>query len=252
MTAPMRRRIDEARLALIFLTRMPAGQLREPIPSLAEARWAFPLVGLCVGGLGWAVQHGALSLGLAGLPAAYLALAAMALLTGGLHHDGLADFADGIGGGRDRDHCLEIMRDSRIGSYGVLALIFAMALMGGAIAAFPDGAPLILYLLIAVGSRMAMLVVLDLLPPARGDGLGNGASAHGVAAWSAGLAAIVVLGGVSGAVALPVLVTMTLSAFALARAAMRRIGGQTGDVLGAVQLTCAALGWLAASAWMSA
>ena len=127
MSETLRRRLDEARLALMLLTRLPVGRLKDPVPSLAEARWAYPLVGLVIGAIAWVAHHGALMLGLGPLPAALVALGAMVLVTGALHHDGLADFADGLGGGRDPDHRLEIMRDSRIGSYGALALIFDSA-----------------------------------------------------------------------------------------------------------------------------
>ena len=251
MKPALARRVDEARLALTFLTRLPAGRIADPVPSLAGARWAYPLVGLVVGGIGWAAQHGSLALGLGALSSAFVALAVMALATGGLHHDGLADFADGVGGGRDRDHCLEIMRDSRIGSYGVLALLFAAALGGSALATFADGAPLALFLMLGVGTRLAMLAILDLLPPARSDGLGRLASRKGMGAWGPGLALIVgigLLGDLSHWLVLP---GMAVAALAIASLARRRLGGQTGDVLGAVQLASEVTGWLAAAALLA-
>ena len=245
------RRLDEARLALTFLTRLPAGRIADPVPSLAEARWAFPLVGLVVGGLGWAAQHGSLALGLGALASAFVALGIMALATGALHHDGLADFADGVGGGRDRDHRLEIMRDSRIGSYGVLALLFAITLSGTSLGAFTGGAPLALVLTIGMSSRLAMLVVLDLLPPARSDGLGHLASGPSVAAWGPGLALIVLLGLTGGLSAWLILPGVAIAALLIAGLAQRRLGGQTGDVLGAVQVSSEVLGWLVAAALLA-
>lgn len=248
MKPPLARRVDEARLALTFLTRLPAGQIADPVPTLAQARWAYPLVGLLVGAIGWAAQHGSLALGLGGLSSALIALAAMALVTGGLHHDGLADFADGVGGGRDRTHCLEIMRDSRIGSYGVLALLFAVVLGGSGLGAFTDGAPLALFLMLGVGSRLAMLVVLDVLPPARSDGLGHLASRRGLGPWMSGLALIVVVALFGGPAHWLVLAGGAAAAVSIASIAKRRLGGQTGDVLGAVQLSSEVLGWLVAAA----
>jgi len=240
--------IEEMRLAIMLLTRLPVGQLREPIPSLADARWAFPFVGVAVGGTGWAAQHGALAIGLEAMPAAFLSLGAMAFLTGGLHHDGMADFADGIGGGRDRAHCLEIMRDSRIGSYGALTLIFMIALTASALSNFGHGAPFFLFLFIAVSSRLAMLAVLDLLPPARDDGLGRHAHRKGPNAWIPGSIVLISIGLLAEQALWASLIGVAVAAFFISALAFKRIGGQTGDVLGAVQLTSECSGWLIAAA----
>lgn len=238
----LRRRIGEARLAVMLLTRLPAGHLAEPVPSMGDARWAYPLVGLPVGLVGWAV----LAAGLPGLVGAALALAAMALLTGGLHHDGLADFADGMGG-RDRAHRLEIMRDSRVGSFGVIVLIFTVLL--GVAALAEAGASLPGILLVAVASRLLMLLALDLLPPARADGLGRGAAAPGARwAWGPGAAALLLLAPWHGAGSVAVLGAMALAAGLLGWQARRLLGGQTGDVLGAVQLGSETAGWVALAA----
>jgi adenosylcobinamide-GDP ribazoletransferase len=231
-----RRRVEEARLALMLLTCLPAGRLADPAPSLAAARWAYPLVGLVTGGLAAAAHAGALALGFGPLVAALLALTTAALVTGALHLDGLADFADGIGGGRDRAHCLEIMRDSRIGSYGVIALVLAIALAAAGLAELPGGAVPATLLLAATGSRLAMLVVLDRLPPARPDGLGRGASGSAPLAWVPGTAVVAALSVWTGVGSLPALAAMAVAVAVVARLAHRRIGGQTGDVLGATQV----------------
>jgi adenosylcobinamide-GDP ribazoletransferase len=231
------RRVEEARLALMLLTRLPAGRLADPAPSLADARWAYPLVGLIVGALAAAAQAGALAVGLGPLAAALLALTVAALVTGALHLDGLADFADGIGGGRDRAHALLIMRDSRIGSYGVIVLVLALALGATGLADIAVEKALAALLLAATGSRLAMLVVLDRLPPAREDGLGRSAAGTAPGAWLPGAAAVAILAVWIGPAALPALAAMGLAALAVARLALRRIGGQTGDVLGATQVT---------------
>lgn len=233
------RRLAEARLALMLLTRLPAGRLADPVPELAAARWAFPLVGLAVGALGWGAQAAAVAAGLGPAVAALAALAAMVLATGALHLDGLADFADGMGGGRDCDHCLQIMRDSRIGSYGTIALILALGLAAAALARFDAGAPLAVLLFVGVASRLAMLVVLDLLPPARADGLGQRVAvpAHGPPkAWAPGAIVLVVVAAAIGPAALAALAAAAVAAALVARIARRRIGGQTGDVLGAAQV----------------
>jgi len=246
------RRREEARLAVMLLTRLPAGRLADPVPSLAQARWAFPLIGLPVGALAWAAQAGGLALGLDPLVAALAALAAAALVTGALHLDGLADFADGIGGGRDRGHCLEIMRDSRIGSYGVLALIFAVALAAGALASFGHAAPLPVFLFTATASRLAMLVLLDRLPPARSDGLGRRAAGAAPGGWVPGAAATLGLAIWAGPGTGAALLAVAAVAILVARLALRRIGGQTGDVLGAAQVMTETAAILTLSAFLPA
>ena len=113
----------ETLAALHFLTRLPIPFVRTlDLPPLAEAMRFFPLAGAIIGAIISAVLIGANMLGLPSLLAAALALAAGVLVTGALHEDGLADVADGFGGGRTREHRLEIMRDSRIGTYGTIAL----------------------------------------------------------------------------------------------------------------------------------
>ncbi len=227
-------RAREARLAVTMLTRLPAGRIGHP-PSLAASAWAFPLVGLLPGLAVWAVFAA-----LGGPVGAFAACLAGALVTGGLHHDGLADFADGIGGARDRAQVLEIMRDSRIGSYGVLALVFAVALQALSMA---DAAPgLAAFLFLGVASRLAMLAAMTRLPAAREDGLGRMA-AGGRGLWP-GAALTAALGLWLGAAAIPALVALGLAAAAVARLARKRIGGQTGDVLGAAQLAAEVAGWV--------
>jgi adenosylcobinamide-GDP ribazoletransferase len=242
MTGPARR-MAEARLALMLLTRLPVGRLAEPAPGLAEARWAWPLAGLAVGAAGWAAFAGAQALGLPTAAAAWLALGAGALVTGALHEDGLADWADGAGAGGDRARRLEIMADSRIGSFGVVALILSFGLRAAALAALAPG--LAAFLAMAVASRAAMLALQEALPPARPGGLGAQASGRG--GWrgalglALGLAALLALGAPGLAAGL----AMALAAAALGRHALARLGGQTGDVLGAGQQVAEIAGWLA-------
>lgn len=232
----LRARLEEAKLALMLLTRLPAGRLAEPAPAMGAAAWAFPLVGLVVGLIGAGAHWAALALGLGPVLAALLALAAMVLATGALHLDGLADFADGMGGGRDRAHVLEIMRDSRIGSYGVIALVLVLGAMAAVLARLPAERVLPSLLLAAVASRLAMLMVLDLLAPARADGLGRMAMGAGKGAWVPGALVAAALALWLGPAALAGLAAGGLAALWVARIARARIGGQTGDVLGASQV----------------
>ncbi len=225
-----RARLAELQLAVMLLTRLPAGRIAGPAPELVAARWAFPLVGALIGGLTWAGFAGAGALGAPPPIAALLALGLLALLTGGLHFDGLADCADGLGGGRDRAQALEIMRDSRIGSYGVLALIVVTGLWVMAVAeAAPDGPA---FIAAAALSRAAMVALQEALPPARADGMGRLAAGESRAARG-----VLALVAAVGLLVWPLpLLACALVTCALGWLARRKIGGQTGDVLGAAQL----------------
>lgn len=130
----LRARVAEFQLALMLLTRLPAGRIGDDPPTMLAARWAFVPVGAMVGALTWLVFSLAAAVGASNQISALLALGGLALVTGALHFDGLADFADGHGGGRDKAHALEIMRDSRIGSYGVVAMGVVAALWAVSVA----------------------------------------------------------------------------------------------------------------------
>jgi adenosylcobinamide-GDP ribazoletransferase len=231
---------DDAFLALAFLTRLPVPARHDGGPgALARAGWAFPLAGAVVGGLGAGAILATAGSGLHPMAAALLALAVMAVVTGALHEDGLADFADGLGvAGRDRR--LEVMRDSHIGTFGVLALVFATGLKAAALASLagPGTAALVL---VAAGalSRAALVPTMIALVPARADGLAKDAGRPPV--WAAGLA--LVLGFAALALLAPVLGAGvgTLAAAGLAAglfacwAMQAAVGGHTGDGLGAQQ-----------------
>ena len=105
----MRQRLAEMQLAVILLTRVPFGRLRDPVPRLGAAAWAFPLAGLPVGLIAAGVMVAALALGLSPPVAGGLALAAQAITTGALHEDGFADLCDGFWGGTTPERRLEIM-----------------------------------------------------------------------------------------------------------------------------------------------
>lgn len=243
MTVAPRLRLAELRLALLFLTRLPAGQLAEPAPSIGASAWAWPLVGALVGAAAAVVHLGALAIGLSPVLAAWLALAAAVLVTGGLHEDGLADLADGFGGGHDKARKLEIMRDSRIGSYGVLALILALGLKAGALAHLGGGGAVALIAL-GAGSRAALPWMLNALPPARSDGLGRAAIDIGRRRVLAALALGTLGLGLLGWAMIPVAIAMLAACAGLAGLARRQIGGMTGDVAGATQQVAEIAGWL--------
>lgn len=212
--------------AVGFLTRLPMGRGLDPWPRLADAVWAFPLAGLVVALPGALILHfrpDALG--------AVLALALAIWLTRGLHEDGLADLADGIGM-PDTARRLEVMRDSHIGSFGVLALMVAFALRVAALAALPM--PSMGFLAAMVLARAGIGPLL-LLPPARADGLGHmaGRPALRRIGFGLGLGLILCLPLLGLAKTVILLASVLLVQAALARVAIRAIGGQTGDVLGA-------------------
>lgn len=222
-----------------FLTRLPLK--REDTAAgeeLARTTRAFPLVGAGIGLAGGVVYGAADWLGLPSVIAAFLALGAMILLTGGLHEDGLADVADGFGSGADAQEKLDIMRDSRIGAFGVIALILSLAIRAGALAALAaPGAVLAALVVAGAGSRAATAAVMAWLEPARSDGLaataGQPSSDRVWTAVALGTAAAVLIFG-PGAGVLAALIGGAAAA-GVGHLARRQIGGSTGDVLGAVQ-----------------
>jgi adenosylcobinamide-GDP ribazoletransferase len=225
---------DQMLSALALLTRFP---LPDHGPSGAASAWAWPLVGGLLGAIAALLASTLLTLGVPPGPAAAATLAALALMTGALHEDGLADSADGLLGGRTRERRLEIMRDSRIGSFGALALGLVLLSTWSALVPLLESGQLWGALIAASAlSRAAMVAVMAALPPARPGGLSasTGRPEPALAALACGIAltlAVLTLG--SGALA-PTLAAALLPAL-LAWAATRLIGGQTGDILGASQ-----------------
>jgi adenosylcobinamide-GDP ribazoletransferase len=203
----------------------------------AAAAWAWPLAGMAVGLLGAAAGGLALWLGVAPAAAAAIAIATQMFATGALHEDGLADSADGLWGGWDRARRLEIMKDSRIGTYGVLALVLITLLRWVALAGlFADGTPWGALSAAGALSRVPMTVLMAALPNARGSGLshrvGRPEKAVAVTSGAVGLACgLVALGPLAFGAAL----WAGVACLAVGLVARAKIGGQTGDILGASQ-----------------
>ncbi len=229
----------DLKISVLFSTRLPLGH-SAPIAGadIARASWAMPLAGALVGALGAAAYWLAYALGLPPEAAAALSLAATLVATGCLHEDGLADTADGFGGGATRERKLEIMRDSRIGSYGACALIMSLVLRAVALASLADPALVAAALIAAhAAARATMPVLMVLVPPARQDGLAADAGRPPrpsviAAALLAGIALGLGLGPIAAIIALTLLSSATVF---VAWLCSRQIGGQTGDVLGALE-----------------
>lgn len=222
-------------LCVGFLTRLPVSG--PPDRRLAKALWAAPLAGVLVGAAGAAAFGVAAALGLPNAICSAAAIAATMLFTGCLHEDGLADVADGFGGGFSRERKLEIMRDSRIGTFGVVALILSILVRWAALGAAPSAASVFFWMIAAhAASRALMPAFMVLVAPARTDGLSAGAGAPAGrtagAAVALGICALLLLGPLAAVFAMVLLVLW----FGLLKALTeRQIGGQTGDVLGALQ-----------------
>ena len=243
------RALDDLKTATAFLTRLPLAPPEGA--SIARAGWAFPLIGLAVGALGGLVYELTLSLGLTPFIAAMLAVAATMLVTGALHEDGLADTADGFGGGATRERKLEIMRDSRIGTYGVLALLVTFSLKVGTLASIGDPLLAAIALMTAhIAARAAIPAFMFAVKPARADGLSAEAGRPPVqsVAIAAALGVLALGVGLDPIRGTAALLLLLLAGLILARLSLRQIGGQTGDVLGALEQCAEILVLLTAAA----
>lgn len=226
-------------VATIFFTRVPLTYRGEIGPAeLGRALRCLPLVGLCIGLGSAGVAALALWAGAPALLAALLAIGGSILLTGCFHEDGLTDVADGFGGAFERARKLEIMKDSRTGTYGAAALILSIAIRAAALSAVIEAGWLWAALPAAhLLARAAIPGFMAITPQASTTGL---ASYHepprGAVLWTAlGSAALLsaLLCGLPAALWL--IVAAALAALAMRQLAMRQIGGYTGDVLGATE-----------------
>jgi len=231
--------LSDLTAAIAFYTRLP---LRPATPvdgaAVARASWCAPLVGVLIGALAGLAYWIGWRLNLPTFVCATLAVAAGMLLTGALHEDGLADTADGLGGGETRERALDIMRDGRIGAFGACALVICLALRIGAIYDLPRAAVVAWALVGAHAAARAVLpAFMCLVPPARTDGLSAsaGAPSREGALVAAAIGIVVLWIALGFRNTLIALVLVLIGALVMARLARRKIGGQTGDVLGAVE-----------------
>jgi adenosylcobinamide-GDP ribazoletransferase len=227
------------RIALQFLTQLPSGAIQDwPADWLARCAKYMPLIGAIVGAIAGASIIVAAIFLPEPLPTVVGLVAAIAL-TGALHEDGLADTVDAFGGGRTRERRLEIMKDSRIGTYGTLALISVLALKGAALIAVAPVSAALVMIAGHAGARLAPVLTMWVLPHA---GNGNAKVSQKTSEITSAEVSVAVLFGL-----LPGLILLPAAAFAIAMlvalaaaavtalVAKRRIDGYTGDVLGAVE-----------------
>ncbi len=243
-------------LAVQFLTRLPVPASAGFTPErLTAATRFYPLVGALIGGL-VAVVYALALLAWPPLVAVLLSIVASLLLTGAFHEDGLADMFDGVGGGLTRERALEIMKDSRIGTYGAAALILALALKAATLAAMP---PLAVILALVAGhglSRFSAVLVIATSAYVRDHGTAKPV-ADGVSRESLLIATATALPlflalawGLGITPALLGLAGLMLGHWAMRRVFERKLGGYTGDCLGAVQQGSELGFYLGVLAWL--
>lgn len=239
--------------ALGYFTRVPVPRWvgYEPHYLNAAARY-FPLVGAMVGALGALVYLAALRLFPPGV-AVLLSMAATLAVTGAFHEDGLADSCDAFGGGYTRDDVLRIMHDSRIGAFGAIALVVALALKWQTLAALPPMRAAWLMIAAHAASRTFAISYLTTLDYVRAEGKAKPVAQR----MNAGAFMFAIAFGVpwllwpdwrAGLVALVVLIVLRI---ALGRYFVRRIGGYTGDCLGFAQQIFELAIYLTGLAWIS-
>jgi adenosylcobinamide-GDP ribazoletransferase len=228
----------EARLliaATAFLTRIPLGRSHSDEELNRSVRY-FPLVGAAVGALGAAVTIAAAAM----LPlplAVILGVIATVLVTGAFHEDGLADSCDAFGGGRTREEVLRIMQDPHIGAFGVLGLALVLALKIASLVHLPLAALPLALVCAHAFSRALCVAAMSFGEYARAEGGKTRAVARGARPADAGIALLVgvvpfALAPAAFLWALPVMLIVAIALYAYFRA---RIGGYTGDALGALQ-----------------
>ncbi|MEL6126782.1 MAG: adenosylcobinamide-GDP ribazoletransferase [Pseudomonadota bacterium] len=227
--------------AFSLLTRLPVpvDHTRAGARGAASA-WAWPLVGAALGLLAGGAAWILLTLGAPAGVAAAAALAVMAVGTGGLHEDGLSDCADGLGGGFSKERALEIMKDSRVGAFGAVALGVALLARWSAIAEASEAEIVAVCVIAGMLSRAVMILPMLAMPPARltgmSAGVGRPRAVHAVIAF--GLAAVgltLCFPALELRAGVAIVAASLLTPLPLLWLAQRRIGGQTGDVLGGTQ-----------------
>ncbi len=229
-------------IAGVFLTILPIkinGQIKDI--ELAEASWTFPLIGLVIGAICGCMFTLAYVLNLDPLVCAIICVFSSILVTGGLHEDGLADMVDGFGGGASCEDKLRIMRDSRTGTYGVIALILSVLLRSALLDSLTELKFVVIAVILSgIMSRSLLPFITLLFREARHDGLAvkfrKASKGVSLISFLLGTMACFLFLGltgtffITGIAIFSVLITVLI--------AYRQIGGYTGDVLGGCQQIC--------------
>lgn len=235
--------------ALEFLTRVQVRRNAPNLVAVAHSQMWFPAIGLLIGVALLGIDR-ALTRVLPDVSIDVMLVAALALITGALHLDGLADGADGLFGAHERERRLEIMRDVHAGTYAIVAVVCVLALKWAGLVALPADVRLEAIVLAPCLARFTMVVAIAAFPYARASGMGASfrANAWPVAVLLGGavtLAAAVALLGVDGVFVVGIAVAC---AAAIGSYAVRAVGGMTGDLYGAVVEVTEAVCFLAIAA----
>ena len=231
-------KVQDILTAVGLLTRVPVPYVEHDTTNRPEAStWAYPVAGLVVALLALIVGSVAKWFGLGAEIIAALMLTVMVICTGAMHEDGLADSADGLWGGWTQDRRLEIMKDSRIGTYGVIALVLGLLIRWIALTALVENGVMWAGVIVAaVTSRVPMVALMHLMTNARGKGLS--ASVGRPDKTTLGYAVIIGLAVsalFTGLAVIPLFIFLCAISAACYAIANTKIGGQTGDILGASQ-----------------
>ncbi len=229
----MRIELDRVISPLALLTSLPVTRVRMALPGASYG--LFPLVGLLIGALLLGLDYLA-RLIIPSAASSALIVVGLVVLTGALHLDGLADSADGLFGGRDREHRLAIMRDSRNGAFGFVAVASVLLLKWAALITLGGWLRIGSLLLVPAIARWSVLPAMSLFPPARDEGMAHGLQSN--ARWPQALLGTAVAAGLSLAIFWPsgvaLLVAGLVGAVAVGAYATRQVGGLTGDNFGAI------------------
>ncbi|HVZ03465.1 adenosylcobinamide-GDP ribazoletransferase [Hyphomicrobium sp.] len=226
------------RIALQFLTQVPAGSIDDWPPDwLARSAKYMPFIGAVIGLIAGTVLVASAIFFPEPLPTV-IGLAVAIGLSGAMHEDGLADTVDAFGGGKTRERRLEIMKDSRIGTYGALGLIVVLALKGAALVAVDPVSAASVLIAGHAGARLAAVMAMSMLPHA---GINTKISHKRSELTMGEVALAAILGLTPGLIVLHLQTFAIATLFAFVAAALvaalarKKIGGYTGDVLGAVE-----------------
>lgn len=242
-------------LAVQFLTRLPVPRdLEFSDDLLVRATKYYPAVGALIGGIG-ALVLWLSSLVLPQTAAVVLSMAATILATGAFHEDGLADSLDGLGGGLTRERALEIMRDSRIGTYGAVALLLALGLKASLLTAMPVWIAALVLIAGHTVSRMAVVHVIATTDYARDKGAKFTVPTVTPEGYRAALVTSVLVLFLCGLWlgwlgTLLIFAGSTLLGQAFRAIYLRKLGGYTGDCLGGTQQMAELGALLAVSLWL--
>lgn len=231
---------EDVGAAFMLLTRIPINWNKispNQSPDLNRCLWVYPFVGLVVGSIGAVVYFGSIALSIPQYPSIIICLGVMIFATGAFHEDGLADVMDGFGGGFTKEKKLDIMRDSRIGTYGGLALILSVFLKFTSLINLSDFQVMIAIIIGASISRFMILITLLFLSPAREDSLSTAAGipSNRTMITATAIALFPSLFFLNIKMTAILFLIALLTTAIMSRISYKQICGYSGDVLGAVQ-----------------